>query len=76
MGMEQEGNACDGRRRGKVLAHPIARRHNSVAEHGRTRHAEIVSEHDAEEKRGEEMVRGKRVSKVAQRRKCDAAKEG
>ena len=64
-----------------MLAHLIARRHDARVVHGRTRHAVLVSEqrgsaHDTEEKRGEEMVRGKRASKVAQRRKCDAAKEG
>ena len=64
-----------------MLAHLIARRHDSRVVHGRTRHAVIVSEqrgsaHDMEEKRGEEMVRGKRVSKVARGRRCDAAREG
>ena len=64
-----------------MLAHLITRMHDSSAVRGKTRHAAIGSErrgsaHDTEEKRGEEMVRGKRASKVAQRRKRDAAKEG
>ena len=72
MGMEREGNACDGRREGKVLAHLIARRHDSWVVHGRARHAALKSEqrhsaHDTEEKRDQEMGRGNRVSKVATR---------
>ena len=73
MGMEREGNACDGRREGKVLAHLIARRHDSRAVNCRTRRAPVGSEqrggaHDAEEKRGQVVFRGMRVGKVARGR--------
>ena len=57
-----------------MLAHLIARRHDSWVVHGRARYVAIGSEqrssaHETEEKRGKVIFRGKRVGKVARGRK-------